>query len=89
MLTFQFDGYKPIIIVSFKLKVFESKSAAALAALRTVLGPHGSVQVSSTAADYDLLTCTDLCGPNTVRRAASPAANDDLLKLKLDQPMWP
>ena len=25
MLTFQFDGYKPIIIVSFKLKVFESK----------------------------------------------------------------
>ena len=72
----------------------KSSSAAVIAAFWTVLGPHGSVQVSTTiklssaavlAADDDFIvveTCTDQCGPNTVQRAASTAADDDFKNSK-------
>ena len=55
------------------MNIIKSSSAAVLFALWTGLGPHGSVQVST------IIKSSSPCGPNTIQRAASTAADDDFI----------
>ena len=72
--------------ILMKLKPIKSSSPAVLAALWTVLGPHGDddddfiVDDDDDDDDFILVeTCIDPCGPNTVQRAASTATDDDFI----------
>ena len=73
-----------VVFCCLRICYSKSSSAAELATLSDRLGPHGSVQVSHGSLQL-MMTCYSqnlhrpICGPNRSDKAASSAADDDLL----------
>ena len=64
--------------------IIKSSSSAVLAASLDRLGPNRSVQVSTLikSSSAAAKTCTEPCGPNQSKEAASAAADDDMIRVE-------